>query len=549
MKRSLHSRLSKMVREAHAACEEAATHHMPIDEVTDLRSKREKRHGVNRREFLSATGTLVAAATVGSVAWPGKVVARGGRNQPRIVIVGGGIAGLRCAHKLWTERGIRSTVYEWDDRVGGRVETLRNYFDNGQIVEQHGEFISSEHASMLALASRYSLSLDLAGSYPANTSDVYWFKGGYYTQAQLNADWQNFGYVLFKDAVAQAPWPTRYFRYKQTAYQWDHLSVVDWINQYVPGGMASAFGALCYEDVISEYGGPPEDQSALNLIYILGYDDSVGGRGLQAPSSPLLAGTDEKYHVMGGNDQIITYMVNELPVDGIQTGQQLMALKLNSDGTYTCTFQSGATLYDVAADHVVLAIPFTTLRKVDLSSAGLSPLKMTAIQNLSLGTNAKIQIQFKGRPWNKDGFTGTTYADNGAAIAWEATSYQAGSTGILIDFPGGTQGGQLGTKYALTDDEGIAPTAMVNDTLSVLEPIFPGVTRSFNRKAYYSAGVLDPHLLGAYSQYNIGQYTGFSGIEPQQEGNIHFAGEHTSLDFQGFMEGGARSGERVAGEI
>jgi monoamine oxidase len=90
---------------------------------------------------------------------------------------------------------------------------------------------------------------------------------------------------------------------------------------------------------------------------------------------------------------------------------------------------------------------------------------------------------------------------------------------------------------------------MVNDTLAVLEPIFPGVTANYNGLAYCNDGNIDPHLLGAYSQYSIGQYTGFSGIEPVQEGNIHFAGEQTSLNFQGFMEGAVTTGERVAGEI
>ena len=47
----------------------------------------------------------------------------------------------------------------------------------------------------------------------------------------------------------------------------------------------------------------------------------------------------------------------------------------------------------------------------------------------------------------------------------------------------------------------------------------------------------------------MGQYTGFSGIEPVREGNIHFAGEHTSLENQGFIEGAVESGERVAAEI
>jgi len=275
----------------------------------------------------------------------------------------------------------------------------------------------------------------------------------------------------------------------------------------------------------------------------------VGTAGASSPTSPVLAGTDEKFHIKGGNDQIVNGMLNELPAGTVQTGQQLVALAKNSDGTYTCTFQSGASTSSVVCDHVVLAIPFTTLRNVDLSKAGLSALKMTAIQNLQLGTNAKIELQFKSRIWNKDGLTGNTLADNGAAIAWEATNYQAGTAGVIIDFVGGAQGAQLGAKYGLTSDDGPAPAAIVSDALAALEPIFPGVTHAYNGLAFYSAGVLDEHLLGAYSQYNIGQYTGFSGIEPKREGNIHFAGEHTSLDFQGYMEGAVTSGERVAGEI
>ncbi len=32
-------------------------------------------------------------------------------------------------------------------------------------------------------------------------------------------------------------------------------------------------------------------------------------------------------------------------------------------------------------------------------------------------------------------------------------------------------------------------------------------------------------------------------------GNLHFAGEHCSLDAQGFMEGGCETGERAAAEV
>ena len=61
--------------------------------------------------------------------------------------------------------------------------------------------------------------------------------------------------------------------------------------------------------------------------------------------------------------------------------------------------------------------------------------------------------------------------------------------------------------------------------------------------------MVDPYILGAWSNYLVGQYTLFGGVEPLAEGNIHFCGEHTSVDFQGFMEGAVTERERVAGEI
>jgi hypothetical protein len=66
---------------------------------------------------------------------------------------------------------------------------------------------------MRALASRFGLSLEVASTaaaYPAGTEDVFLFNGGYYTQAQLNADWASFGWNVFHNATSKAPWPTRY---------------------------------------------------------------------------------------------------------------------------------------------------------------------------------------------------------------------------------------------------------------------------------------------------------------------------------------------------
>jgi monoamine oxidase len=61
--------------------------------------------------------------------------------------------------------------------------------------------------------------------------------------------------------------------------------------------------------------------------------------------------------------------------------------------------------------------------------------------------------------------------------------------------------------------------------------------------------VKDPNLLCSYSYWKVNQYHTFSGYEGVAQGNIHFAGEHCSQDFQGYMEGGASEGVRAAKEV
>jgi monoamine oxidase len=512
-------------------------------------SERDAEPRMDRRTVLKGMASAGGAAAVVPLTRAGRHRLR---QDPRIVIVGAGLAGLRCAHVLWTTKGLASAVYEWDDRLGGRVDTLRDLFVNGQVVERCGEFVSSEHRSMRRLARRFDLTLNNTDAYPRRTVDTFWTNGGRYTEAMLDADWHDFGWSLFQQTIHGAPWPTTYRHHSAKAYALDHQSVTEWIDANIPGGLASNFGRLCYLDVESEYGGPPETQSALNLIYMLSYDDSRPGAGLQPRTTPALGGTDEKWHIHGGNDQVVTGMVAELPEGTVTTGRQLLAVRQNGDRTFTCTFDDDGVAMDVPADHVVLTIPFNKLRDVDLSRAGLSPLKMTAINTLTLGNSAKVALQVAGNPWNADGYTGNTFVENPAVSGWDATDDQPASTSIFFDYLGGAPGADLASKYGLVDPVGIPPARLVSDYLADLEPVFPGMTRAWERGprlSWYSDPNLSPFSGGAYSQYQVGQYTGFSGIEGVRQGNIHFAGEHTSPDFQGFMEGAVTTGERVASEI
>jgi Flavin containing amine oxidoreductase len=130
-----------------------------------------------------------------------------------------------------------------------------------------------------------------------------------------------------------------------------------------------------------EYGVECDVQSALNLIYLLGYN---------SPGQFTVFGqSNEKYHVRSGNDQIVPRLADLLGSQ-IITGQALVALRRNPDGTYTLTFQISDQFTDVTADHVVLALPFSILKNsVDLTQAGCSELKM--IRNP--GTRDGFQLQ------------------------------------------------------------------------------------------------------------------------------------------------------------
>src|SRR5262249_23092572 len=146
-------------------------------------------------------------------------------------------------------------------------------------------------------------------------------------------------------------------------------------------------------------------------------------------------------------------------------------------------------------------------------------------------------------PW--DISNGSSYADTGYQNTWDSTRAQPGRSGILIDYTGGNIGASFTGDP--TDTKIVADYA--ERALGQLEPVFPGLTSQWNRRATLSTPWKDPFLLGSYSYWKVGQYTLFAGAERERSNNCHFAGEHCSIDFQGYMEGAAQEGERAANEI
>ncbi|HEX7840216.1 MAG TPA: NAD(P)/FAD-dependent oxidoreductase [Kofleriaceae bacterium] len=506
---------------------------IPVDELDDMRAARR----ISRRGLLAG-----AAAGAAFLALPKRVRAA---EQPKIVIVGGGIAGVTCALTL-RDHGFASTVYEASGRIGGRMFSNNSgYWAGSQVSEWCGELIDTGHQTIRNLAARFGLPLDdLHAAEPKQSEEVYQFGGQYYPKAQATADFLAMFDALQADVDA-APFPTLFDSFTAAGFALDHMSVFDWIESRVPGGHTSPLGQLLDVAYNIEYGAESRVQSSLNLVYLLGFQPT-------ASQLDLFGESDERFHIRGGNQQLPLAIADDLGADVVKTGHRLVRLAQTPHGRYTCTFERASGSVEVTADFVVLAIPFAVLADVDTSQAGFDDLKNTAIAELGRGHNGKLHLQFEQRGWRGTGpwpgsSNGSSYSDTGYQATWEVTRAQPGTPGILVEYSGGgvTDGMRTASPFATASDPKVQED--VARGLAQLAPVYPGLT--WNGKATQSLPHKSPFFNNSYSYWKVGQYTQFSGYEGAPLGGVYFCGEHTSTDFQGFMEGGASTGKQTAKDL
>ncbi len=344
---------------------------------------------LSRRQVLAAAGALAGAALAHDLLGAPPA---GAATETRIAIVGGGLAGLAAALHLH-DHGVAATVYEASARVGGRVESDTTSWLATQVSEHCAELIDTGHHTMRRLARRFHLRLDNLhhGEVPGSTDTLY-FGGAYYSARDAVRDFHPVARAVRRDLHA-ANFPTRWDQFTDPGRALDAMSVRDWIQSRVPGGLASPMGTLLDVAYNTEYGRETSVQSALNLVYLLGYQPSRRGFA-------VLGVSDETFHVRGGNDQIPARMAAALPGGAVQLGWRLRRIVREPDATWRLVFDGRP---DVVADHVLLAIPFSVLRTLDYADAGFDSVKRTAIEELGYGTNAKLALQFRSRPWRGRG--------------------------------------------------------------------------------------------------------------------------------------------------
>jgi len=478
------------------------------------------RIGPSRRQVLR--GALGTAALLPILPACGDNLGRGG---PSVVVVGGGIAGLHCAYRL-VGAGVEATVYEASARTGGRMFTSRNQFPDGAVIDLGGEFIDSGHTTLRTLAGELAIELDDLDVIDAGLrADTYVFDGQLVDDAAIVDAFMPLAARMSQAITAAEADDAEYTRV-------DALSISAWLES--EGGLADGdlLRRILEVAYTGEYGLEADEQSSLNLLYLIDHDMPDPFR--------IFGDSDERFHVHGGSQTIPDALATALG-DRVVREHELVKVAA-VDGAYQLTFATSGGDVEVNADHVVLAIPFTILREIDLADAGLPAEKRTMIDELGYGTNAKLFGGFDRKVWREDQHaSGSSFSDVGELQStWDSSAGQPGTTGILTNFVGGARGLSIG--------EGSAEERMV-EVLPWIETVFPG-----SRGAYQNPSAIRQHwpsapfVRASYACYRPGQWS-FWGTEGQRVGNLHFCGEHTSQEFQGYMEGGAETGALVAREI
>jgi monoamine oxidase len=505
-------------RSARLAQSTLHTGHSPSEAV-----ERRREAAATRRTFLKASAAATAGVALGGCAARAPRVTGGGAGD--VVVVGAGIAGLAAGYRL-QQAGVAVRILEAQGRTGGRMFSLRNHFPDGQVVELGGELIDTGHARIRALCDELGIALDDLSLEDEGIATETWFFGGQRrTEAEVVEAFRPIAARIEADLKTIGGDGSVTYAAPNGAEALDRVSITEWLDR---AGVAGWMRSLLQVGYTTEYGVEADRQSALNFLLMID----------PAPEPFKIYGdSDERYHVRGGNDLVVGALARALEAR-IETGSALEAVTERAGGGYRLSVRRGGASRTVEAAQVVLALPFTLLRDVRLDLE-LPAVKRKAIAELGYGTNAKLMIGFSERVWRTAHHTnGSVATDLPFQLTWETSRKQPGRSGVLTNFTGGAQGLAVGEGSARAQADRVARE---------LEAVLPGVAAAREgAKEVRFHWPTHPWTRGSYASYLVGQWTGIAGAEGEAVGGLHFAGEHCSLEAQGFMEGGCETGEAAA---
>ena len=494
----------------------------------------------SRRQFLKKAG-LAGGALALSPFLSSKTWAKSHLDGP-VAIVGAGAAGLTTAYEF-KKKNIPYVLYEASTRVGGRIWTDYQSFSNqGHFCELGAELINTGHKSIRRLSTELGLKIEnfpMAGI--GVDQNLFFYKGQRYTDKDTLVAAKPLMKAVLIDLKkifgSDEPETITYdSEFKATALKYDQMSMRQYLNS-VPD-LEPWFKEILEASYESENGVSTDHQPALTFFSYF----------TDAPSNEFhLYGTsDELSRIQGGNSKLIEALHRSLgPIENTKYDHELLRVR-EIGSELELSFKTLAGTKSFKHSQVVLAMPFTVLRNVEGfsdSRLNLDKRVLRVVKELQFGFDTKTMFGFKDKYWGKPNptghrYTGAASSDLFTSVLWETSRGQNDTAGILTAF--------LGGEKALN----LTP-AQIPSILQDIEKIYPGALAQFNEKtAQFNWGKYR-FAKTSYSAPGLGQYTTLRGLtdKAQMRGRLFFAGEHTSVENFGYMDGAIDSGVRIASQV
>lgn len=479
--------------------------------------------GLTRRGFATAaTGLAALACARQSPAGDGR----------RVLIAGGGIAGLTAAHEL-LKRGFDPIIFEASGRTGGRMWTLREPFDDGLVVEAGAASLATtvieqyvdefgletvpfpfgwdEGAPSLLDGELLPFNADASTSWSARLDDdekalnysqlVSRYRRGPVFELASNLEGETFPYPSLD--------------------RFDDMTMADFLRSQSASEAAVERLALGY---LSGHGEGPESYSARSIIAeTASFISRIGDRGA--------------FQIVGGNDRLPQAIADSLG-ERIALNSPVRSIAHRSDGV-TFSVETASGLQQVEGDFAICAAPFALVRDIAFPS-GLNDRRRRAIADMPITSVTRVYLQFRERFWESAGRSPAAYSDDTLGQIFPSTIARPGATdrGVLEAFPGGERARRLA---AMSEEDAITSIR------TQFEMFHPESDAYFEKGRVFSWDK-QPWQKGCQAYFRPGEIRELFPLLQSPEGRLHFAGDQIG-GVPGYVFSAIDSAHRVAEAI
>src|SRR5215470_195676 len=483
--------------------------------------------GISRRDFLAcATETVAAMALPLSNAWafPEQLKRHGAARK--IIVVGAGLAGLSAGFEL-KEAGHDVTILEAQTRAGGRACSIRQPFADSLYAEVGATSIAETNDLTLKYARLFGLQLD-SWDPPGQLQDILYIRGRPVRRTPGIEPGLPFNLSPEEKTLGRAGLIKKY---AAPVYP----EIGDITDPNWPPASLWKYDQMSYTGFLRSRGASAEAIARMSVF-------GIWGDGLDTVSALMVLRDDaffepakEDLHIRGGNDLLPRAFADRLK-DKIFYRSPVVRIE-HDKKSVRVVFQRRNEHHTLAGDFLIIAIPFSMLRRIDLSPR-FSPKKQMVIEQLPYYSVARVSLQSRTKFWIEQGLSGEVYGDFPIGSVREISFGQPGPRGILQNYVDGAQARRI---CAMNEQE------RISFVLGEMEKVLPGIKENFE------GGVSkcwdeDEWEHGASSWYKPGQMREFWPHVAYPEGRVHFAGDHTSPWIR-WMQGALFSGMRAAREV